>query len=250
MKPALAATVWRSVVRRRGRLGAVALAATMVCAAATPAGAQSLAQPAPSAPRVGSTIADFIAEASQRFGIPQGWIVAVMRAESAFDPRATSPKGAMGLMQLMPDTWATLRSRLDLGLDPYDPRDNILAGGRYLRDLYDQFGVGGFLAAYNAGPGRYLDFLTRERPLPEETRAYVVKVGAAIDGRTNIAAPSALSAPAPPPRPGIFVALSGRETGVATAAPLPPNDVSVASPFAGAGSGSVLFVSVSGRTAR
>ena len=56
-----------------------------------------------------------------------------MRAESFGDPRALSPKGAMGLMQIMPDTWSELRSRYGLGADPYDPRDNIIAGAAYLR---------------------------------------------------------------------------------------------------------------------
>ncbi|BAV50890.1 lytic transglycosylase, catalytic [Mesorhizobium loti] len=75
-------------------------------------------------------------------------------------------------MQIMPDTWAELRLRNQLGRDPYDPRDNILAGTAYLRELYDRYGSPGFLAAYNAGPGRYEAFL-KGRPLPAETRAYV-----------------------------------------------------------------------------
>ena len=58
-------------------------------------------------------------------------------------------------MQIMPQTWAELRARYGLGTDPYDPHDNILAGAAYIRELHDRYGAPGFLAAYNAGPGRY-----------------------------------------------------------------------------------------------
>ncbi|HYM02633.1 MAG TPA: lytic transglycosylase domain-containing protein [Stellaceae bacterium] len=117
--------------------------------------------------------ARFASEAALRFGIPTSWITTVMRAESRGVVRAISPKGAMGLMQIMPDTWSDLRSRYGLGTDPFDPHDNILAGAAYLRELHDRYGELGFLAAYNAGPGRYEDHLTTGRPLPAETRAYV-----------------------------------------------------------------------------
>jgi hypothetical protein len=117
--------------------------------------------------------ARFVSEAALRFGIPTSWITAVMQAESRGVVRAVSPKGAMGLMQIMPDTWSGLRSRYGLGGDPFDPRDNILAGAAYLRELHDRYGAVGFLAAYNAGPGRYEDHLATGRPLPAETRAYV-----------------------------------------------------------------------------
>lgn len=114
----------------------------------------------------------FIADAAQRFGIPAPWIVAVMRAESANDPRAVSHAGAMGLMQVMPDTWDHLRARHGLGRDPFDPRDNILAGTAYLREMWDRYGtVAAMLAAYNAGPGRYDAYLQTGRVLPAETRA-------------------------------------------------------------------------------
>ncbi|WP_157865880.1 lytic transglycosylase domain-containing protein [Mesorhizobium japonicum] len=113
-----------------------------------------------------------IAEASHRFRVPERWIRAIMHLESARDPRAVSRKGAVGLMQIMPGTWAKLRLRHQLGRDPYDPHDNILAGTAYLRELYDRYGSPGFLAAYNAGPGRYEASL-KGRPLPAETRAYV-----------------------------------------------------------------------------
>jgi soluble lytic murein transglycosylase-like protein len=143
-----------------------------------------------------------IAEASQRFGVPQAWIRAVMRAESGFDPRAISRAGAMGLMQLMPPTWSEWRARLGLGRDPFDVRDNVLAGVGYLRELLDQFGAPGFIAAYNAGPGRYAEYLATGRPLPDETRAYVDSVTPQLDNRARVK-------PAPPPpdwrRSGLFV---------------------------------------------
>jgi hypothetical protein len=114
-----------------------------------------------------------VAEAAQRSGIPASWIRAVMQAESGGDARAVSFKGAMGLMQIMPETWATLRLRYGLGADPFDPHDNIIAGAAYLRELHDRYGSPGFLAAYNAGPARYEDHLATGQPLPAETRAYV-----------------------------------------------------------------------------
>ena len=121
-------------------------------------------------------IAAHVAEAAQRFGLPEQWIYAVMRAESAGRIGAVSSSGAMGLMQLMPGTWARQRARFGLGSDPFDPRDNIMAGTSYLREMYDSYGAPGFLAAYNAGPGRYRDWRDRGRPLPTETRAYVARI--------------------------------------------------------------------------
>lgn len=135
-----------------------------------------IARPSPRDP-----YADHIAEASRRFGVPVAWIRAVMRAESAGDPRAISPKGAMGLMQIMPVTWAGLRLRHRLGADPYDPHDNIIAGAGYIRELFDRYGSPGWIAAYNAGPGRYEDSL-KGRALPAETRAYVAIVAPSVGG--------------------------------------------------------------------
>jgi soluble lytic murein transglycosylase-like protein len=126
--------------------------------------------------------ADAVAEASTRFGFPEDWVRDVIRAESGGDVRALSPKGAMGLMQLMPETWRRLRMDLSLGADPYQPHDNILAGVAYLRSLYDRYGAPAFLAAYNAGPARLDDYLLRSRPLPAETRRYVARLGPAIQG--------------------------------------------------------------------
>ena len=119
-----------------------------------------------------------IAEASQRFGVSESIVASVIRAESGgrttLNGRPiTSRAGAMGLMQLMPGTWAELRSELRLGPNPYDPRDNILAGTAYLRKLSDRFGYPGMIAAYNAGPARYAAYFARRQRLPAETVAYL-----------------------------------------------------------------------------
>jgi hypothetical protein len=160
---------------------------------AVPFSATATAQDAPIS--VGTRVdryAAFIAEAAQRFGIPEHWIRAVMRVESAGNVRAISSAGAMGLMQIMPSTWAELRVRHRLGSNPYDPRDNILAGAAYLREMFDRYGSPGFLAAYNAGPGRYEEYLAG-RPLPAETRAYVAALvpsfgGGELSGPITVAA--------------------------------------------------------------
>jgi len=135
--------------------------------------AETMQPNASSAFETGDPFAIWIAEASRRFDIPASSIRDVMRVESRGDVRAVSPKGAMGLMQLMPQTWADLRLRYGLGGDPFDPRDNILAGAAYLRELHDRFGNPGFLAAYNTGPARYAADIATGRPLRDETRAYV-----------------------------------------------------------------------------
>ena len=122
----------------------------------------------------------FIREAAQRFGLPASWISAVMAVESSGDALALSPQGAMGLMQIMPDTWADLRARHGLGADPYAPRDNILAGAAYLREMHARYGSPGFLAAYNAGPARYDEYLATGRKLPAETQRYVAMLAPLI----------------------------------------------------------------------
>lgn len=127
-----------------------------------------------------------VADAARRFGIPEDWIWAVMRVESNGDSRAVSTAGAMGLMQIMPATWASLRARHGLGRDPYGVRDNIMAGAAYLRAMHDRYGnATAMLAAYNAGPGRYDEYL-RGRPLPAETRAYVAKLASLVGGSGDV----------------------------------------------------------------
>lgn len=117
------------------------------------------------------TIAQSIAETSDRHRLDPALVRAVIQAESAFDPRAESPKGAMGLMQLMPETAVSLNVT-----NPYDPDQNISGGVRHLRYLLDRFSgdVRLALAAYNAGESRVM----RDKRVPAitETREYVKKV--------------------------------------------------------------------------
>ncbi len=127
--------------------------------------------------------AEFIAEASTRFTVPVSWIRAVMQIESGGNQRAASPRGALGLMQIMPGTWVGLSARYGLGLDPFDPRDNILAGAAYLKEMYERFGLAGLLAAYHAGPSRYEQHLATGQPLPPDTVAYVAAVTPLLDNR-------------------------------------------------------------------
>jgi len=146
--------------------------------------------------------ASYTDEASVRFGIPTSWIERVIRAESngltTLNGRAIrSRAGAMGLMQLMPATWAAMRARLRLGMNPDNPRDNILAGTFYLRLMYDRFGYPGLFGAYNAGPGAYAEWLAGKRRLPGETVAYLTTVGRV--------APPSLGAQAAAPPPTLFV---------------------------------------------
>ncbi|WP_371212512.1 lytic transglycosylase domain-containing protein [Methylocystis sp. ATCC 49242] len=131
-----------------------------------------------------------------------------MRAESGGEAKSVSSKGAIGLMQLMPATYAELRTRYGLGADPFVPRDNILAGAAYLRSLLDQYGEHGFLAAYNAGPGRYEDYL-HGRSLPAETTEYVRRIAPALSLGGISAAP--YSASSSNGCSSIFVAITAQE---------------------------------------
>ncbi|GGC36214.1 hypothetical protein GCM10011504_13240 [Siccirubricoccus deserti] len=119
----------------------------------------------------------WIRDASRRFDVPERWIREVMRQESAGRVGATSPVGAMGLMQVMPGTYRELQARYGLGSDPYHPYDSIMAGTAYIREMYDLYGSPAFLAAYNAGPRRLEDYLWNSRGLPAETRNYVARIG-------------------------------------------------------------------------
>lgn len=129
----------------------------------------------------------YIRKAAARFDVPTLWIRAVMQVESKGEEYTngeltTSPAGAMGLMQVMPQTYDDMRQRYSLGADPYDPYNNIMAGAAYMREMYDIYGSPGFLAAYNAGPYRLDDYLSNNRPLPTETRRYVAMIGPEIEG--------------------------------------------------------------------
>jgi hypothetical protein len=136
----------------------------------------------------------YIHEASGRFGIPELWIRRVMRQESGGQEDVISWAGAMGLMQVMPETYEGLRQRYGLGDDPFDPHNNILAGTAYLREMYDRFGAPGFLAAYNAGPNRLDRYLNSGVPLPEETVNYVAALAPRLGPGTPMSGPLAVYA--------------------------------------------------------
>ncbi|MBB6254939.1 lytic transglycosylase domain-containing protein [Nitrospirillum iridis] len=121
-------------------------------------------------------VATEIAEAAARFHLPPSLLTAVVAVESAGDPAATSPAGAMGLTQLMPGTWAALRARLHLGASAYQVRDNLLAGAALLAELRERFGPVDALAAYHAGLGRVLVHSRTGQPLPTATQHYVAQV--------------------------------------------------------------------------
>jgi len=206
------------------------LAATLLLASvAVPTGA--LAQDVRSATAsAAQSYAAHVAEAARRFGIPEAWIWAVMRVESAGNRTAVSRAGAIGLMQIMPATWAQLRARHGLGPDPFDARDNIMAGAAYLREMHDRYGdVTAMLAAYNAGPGRYEAYLSRGRPLPAETNAYLAML-APIASETSAVQVAA----AAPPDPNAWrrAALFVRTAGAADVASVAQFDSEIAAPDA------------------
>ena len=118
-----------------------------------------------------------IAEASARFAVPQAWIRCVIQSESGGRTTLngkpiTSSAGAMGLMQIMPGTYAKLRRRYGFGPDPYDPHDNIFAGTAYLREMHKRYGYPFLFAAYHAGPSRLDNFINHGRALPPATLDY------------------------------------------------------------------------------
>ncbi len=125
-------------------------------------------------------IEDIIQKASRHYDIDTSLLRSVIRAESGFDPSATSSKGAMGLMQIMPETAE------ELGLqNPYDPEENIMAGTRYLRRLLDRYSgdVEKALAAYNWGMGN-VD--THGGSYPRETRDYIRRINEYLTNSTVV----------------------------------------------------------------
>ena len=122
-----------------------------------------------------------IAEASVRFAVPEVWIRRIMLNESGgrtirYGTSITSSAGAMGLMQIMPGTYAGLRRRYGFGPDPHDPHDNILAGAAYLREMYGRYGYPLLFAAYHAGSTRFNDYLILGRTLPLATLHYLNRI--------------------------------------------------------------------------
>ena len=117
-----------------------------------------------------SSFEEVIAECAEKYGVSPALVRKLIQVESGGNPRAISPKGAMGLMQLMPETCR------ELGVvNPFDVRENIEGGVRYLRGLLDRFGnLELALAAYNAGPGRVREY--GGVPPFKETREFIRKV--------------------------------------------------------------------------
>lgn len=133
-----------------------------------------------------------IGEAALRFKIPQPWIRAVLAAESGGRTMSTeilpltSRAGALGLMQLMPETYKEMRALHGLGPDPHDPRDNIFAGAAYLRILFRSYGYPTMFSAYNDGPGNLEEKLRSGGLLPAETRDYVARIARALGTGTGL----------------------------------------------------------------
>lgn len=147
----------------------------------------------------------FVEKYSTEYGVPENMVYAVIKTESGFDSSAVSNKGAVGLMQMMPETfeWLTkdiLREHLSAGM-LYDPETNIKYGTYYLSRLYNRFGDWDTaLAAYNGGEGRVSDWLDDSRysqdgkklivnnipPEYSETENYVVKVNKALSKYNNL----------------------------------------------------------------
>ncbi|MEI9991319.1 MAG: lytic transglycosylase domain-containing protein [Rhizomicrobium sp.] len=127
-----------------------------------------------------------IREASRRFAVPELWIRAVMTIESGGrtmmgeNKPIRSDAGAMGLMQVMPETWAKMRRRYGLGTDPNAPHDNIMAGAAYLHELDQVYGYPGLFAAYNDGPGMLEAHRRLQQMMPAETTAYVWNIASIL----------------------------------------------------------------------
>lgn len=129
-----------------------------------------------------------IAAAAKRFNVPEIWVRAVMHVESggrtmmAENQPIRSSAGAMGLMQLMPQTYADMRAQYGLGPNPDNPHDNVVAGTAYLKWLRGKYGYPQMFAAYNDGPGHLDQRLKSAGLLPLETRNYLVRVTGMVSG--------------------------------------------------------------------
>jgi soluble lytic murein transglycosylase-like protein len=136
-----------------------------------------------------ATPAELAEAAAVKYGLPPALLRSVMAQESAGKTNAVSPKGAIGLMQLMPGT------AKDLGVDPHDPAQNVDAGARYLRDLLIKFDfqLWHALAAYNAGPGAVQKY--KDIPPYRETVNYVNRIDKAYKRQTGQLSGSASASP-------------------------------------------------------
>lgn len=207
----------------------------------------------------------YIQEASNRFSIPQSWIRAVMQQESGgheylHGRKIRSVHGAVGLMQIKPDTYRELASRYGLGSDPSDPHDNIMAGSGYIRELYDRFGSPDFLAAYNCGPQCAENHRSKGTSLPGYAKAYM----AAISPHLNDPVPGLMQPTqlAYAPAPATPVTVVADTTGPAsyppdsysstpattaqpagTAPPLPDDDLPPPTPYEGGAGGAIAVAS-------
>jgi soluble lytic murein transglycosylase len=116
-------------------------------------------------------VGEIVSQCASQFNLDEALIHAVIKAESGYNPRAVSNKGAMGIMQLIPETARDMQVN-----DPFNPEENIRGGSRYLRLMLDEFGgnLDFAIAAYNAGPNA----VRRHGGIPpyQETRTYVERV--------------------------------------------------------------------------
>lgn len=151
-----------------------------------------------------------VSQAASQFQLPEAWVSAVVAQESGGHTMLngrpiTSKAGAMGLMQLMPRTYDDLRRQYGLGPDAYQPRDNILAGTAYLRQMYARYGYPGMFAAYNAGPGRFDAYLAGRQALPDETLQYLAAIAPGSESAFSGGAILHFAAPKPHAKDTIFV---------------------------------------------
>jgi hypothetical protein len=156
----------------------------------------------------------YIREAAARHAVPERWIREVMRQESGGRSDATSPVGAMGLMQVMPGTYDALRRRHGWATTPTSRATTSWPGAAYLREMHDRFGAPAFLAAYNAGPERVDAVLAGATVLP--TRRWATWRGwrRASGWRRSCRSP-------PPPTAG---SVPARTRARMSAGPPPPSD--------------------------
>jgi membrane-bound lytic murein transglycosylase B len=159
----------------------------------------------------------YIAAAAHRFGVPKTWLYAVMQLESggytmlSGTQPITSSAGAMGLMQLMPQTYDEMRRQLGLGPDPFDPHDNIFAAAAYLRWLKSRYGYPAMFAAYNDGPGNLEARMRDAGLLPQETQNYLIRINAKLSPRTPLDKrfTATIAAPQRTPNPVKFTGANG-----------------------------------------